>query len=62
MRRKYLVLKDVRDCKHSSQSYAVVSVVELDERVLPVVDSVLIPEQVAQALRETRDKHAKPER
>lgn len=62
MRRRYLVLKEVKDCKHSHQSYAAVSVVELDERILRVVDSVLIPEQVAQAFRDAADKHTKPER
>jgi hypothetical protein len=53
MRRKYLVVKDVRDSKGDPSSYIVFGVVELDERAIPAVEAVTLDEQTAQAIRET---------
>ena len=62
VRKNYLVVQKVGDCKNSPGSYAVVSVVELDERVVRGIDSIPIPEQTAQTIRELLKKHTKPER
>jgi hypothetical protein len=62
MRKRYLVIRDIKDCKNSPGSYVVVSSVELSDTILKAQDVVPVPEQVAAALREAAEKHAKPER
>jgi hypothetical protein len=62
MRRNYLVLQRVEDMKKSTGSYAVVSVVELDERIVRGCDSIPISKHLAETFRELLAKFTKPER
>lgn len=57
MRRKYLIVKDVRDCKGNPGSYVVFGSVVLDDRNVPTVEAVTLDEQTATGIRQVMREH-----